>query len=56
MQQQAKVTSPPVQKQIQQLPSPAVTPRSTPNAYGTPNTCSTSNSYNSPNLAKQQLF
>jgi hypothetical protein len=43
-QRQATVTSPPVEKQIQQLPSPTTTARGTPDFY------------DFPDLAEQQLF
>jgi hypothetical protein len=49
-QRQVTVTSSPVQKQTQQLPSPMTTARSTPDTRGT------SNPHDSPDPVEQQLF
>jgi hypothetical protein len=67
-QRQAIVTSYPIQKQIQQLPSPTITARGTPDPRGTPDhrgtpdprgtpdTWETPHPPDSPDLVEQQLF
>jgi hypothetical protein len=55
-QRQATATSSPIQKQIQQLPSPTITARGTPDPCGTPDPHNTHYPPDSPDLVEQQLF